>query len=166
MSRIANAQTAECRETAAQAVLKFDGLGLVFPQGDVRTIEASSDILRTDPPPKGFGWIEFFNLPWPVYALSADLEPVADVPSTRSLCAVLAWTEGLFGLLCDDIQVLGDIELAFLPLPECMRRSGSPIHAVALHGQRILCAANVQALAHLTGAAAAMNSQARRLAGI
>jgi hypothetical protein len=145
--------------TGAQAVLSFAGVDLVFAPGDLRMIETAGDLVRTDPPARGVGWIPVFDQWWPVYALSFDLEPVPEVPSERRMCAVLGHASGLYGLLCADIRVMRQAGPTFRTLPPSMRRPGSPIQAVAGGEQGILCGVTADVLARFIGVETSLDRQ-------
>jgi hypothetical protein len=136
----------------AQGLLSFAGARLLLAAGDLRMIEAASDVTRTDPPPRGIGWIAVLERWSPVYALSFDLEPVVDAAAAaRPICVILGEGPHLFGLLCDDVGVARDARVAFSPLPRAMRGAGSPIRELAVDAAGLLCATDAGRLAHFIG---------------
>ncbi len=138
--------------TGARGLLSFAGLHLVLAPGDLRMIEASEDLMRTDPPARGIGWIAVFEQWWPVYSLSFDLKPLADeAPAARRMCAVLGHSSGLYGLLCNDIQVMRGVGPTFRPIPLSVRGPGSPIQDLAADSRGVLCGTDAEMLGRFIG---------------
>lgn len=144
----------------ARGLLSFAGVHLVLTAGDLRMIEASADLVRDDPPAGGVGWIEALGQWWPVYSLTFDLVPSVDEEAaTRRMCAVLGDGRGLFGLLCDDIQIMRGAGPMFGPLPVCMRSAGLPIQSLAADARGLLCGTDADALGRVIGVATSLDRQ-------
>ena len=141
---------------SALTVLSFACTQIVLARGDLRTIETATDVVRVDPPQNAVGWIAAFDRVWPAFALSADMAPLPEVPAGRRLCAVIGCRWGLFGLLCDEIQVVGEASPSFVPLPALMRGPASPFRAVAKSEKGIVFASDAEALARHIGAEAVL----------
>jgi len=131
----------------ARTILSFAGLDLVVAPGDLRLIETVADLVRRSPPANGVGWISAFDQTWPVYALSFDLQPLAELPEDRRMCALLGHASGIYGLLCSDIRVMREAGSPFHPLPAAMRPVGSPIRTLAVGPAGILCGTEAGLLA-------------------
>jgi hypothetical protein len=156
VSQPARPTPASATSGSALTVLSFAGTHIVLARGDLRTIETATDVVRVDPPQNGVGWIAAFDRVWPAFALSADMVPLPDVPTGRRLCAAIGCRRGLFGLLCDEIQVVSEERLSFVPLPALMRGPASPFHAVAKSEKGIVFASDAEALGRHIGAAAVL----------
>jgi len=120
---------------AHYVLLSMDTLRLLIPQNQVRTLEPGFEVRYPDT--GGTGWIEIEDMRSPVYCLSRNLEPLVTPPASRNVCVLLESEHGLFGVLCDQVAMFG--EIAAEPLPKCMRSAGTPIRGLALHGEQVLC---------------------------
>lgn len=109
-------------------LIKIDGLNLLLPQGDIRSLELVNDMDIAAPALHSAGWISYANKHWPVYCLSHNLSLMDSVPTTRRACAMLALGAGFIGILCDDMLVLKNIAAQPQPLPPAMHQPESPIH--------------------------------------
>lgn len=136
---------------ATRPILSFAGLDLVLAPGDLRLIESVAELVAHAPPAQGVGWIPAFDQTWPVYALSFDLRPLAELPADRRMCALLGCGSGLYGLLCNEIRVMRDATLSFHPLAAVMRPAGSPIRTLAVGPAGILCGTEAELLAGYIG---------------
>jgi hypothetical protein len=128
-------------------MLRLGTLELLLPQPEVHTLEP---VLDLEPAPGGqgpCGWLPLDAVRWPVYCLSAGLEPLAVVPPSRRLCVLLMEAEQAFGLACDAAQTVTAAGLRIEPLPACMHRPHGPVQALALDGERILPVSDTGALA-------------------
>ena len=147
-------------DPATRGLLSFAEARLVLAPGDLRMIESSEDLVRQELPPNGVGWIEAADRWWPVYALSFDLAPLLkDAPETLRLCAVLGCGSGLYGLLCDDIQIVKGAGPKSYPLPASMRPGGSPIRELAADEHGLLCLTDAEALARRIGVVSHLERQ-------
>ncbi len=132
------AQTIPAVETApAYAMLTLDGRRLLLPQGDIRTLEPLADMDAAFPPDNGVGWLRFEETGWPVYCLNGDLNALGAIPPARRICTLLTGHEGYFGVLCDELVALHGQAVKLRPLPVCMTKPGSPIHALVLQGDEV-----------------------------
>lgn len=135
------------RLDAAGAVLRIGGVGLLFPQSEIRTLEAASDVDVHEPLQGSVGWINFTRQRWPVYCLSAQLALQAEVPPERRTCALFALHQGYLGVLCDDVAIVKPGSAMRHELPLAMRPAHTPIQALLVHEERMLCVSNAQLLA-------------------
>lgn len=127
--------------------LKLDALSLVLPQSEIPRLEPLSDVDIENDHHGVVGWIAAEGQQWPVYCLSKDLDAMQRIPPGRRICALVADEGQYFGLLCEEVQPLQCTEFKLWAMPECMRRSASPISALALHGAQVYC---MSTAAHLT----------------
>jgi hypothetical protein len=131
---------------ATLVLLHFGRTRVALAQRSVRSLEAAADVDFAVALPPVLGSIVAGGGRWPVYALDEELAPLRNVPRERRICALLAGDETLFGVLCDEAQVLSREGLAAYPLPPAMLRAGTPVEGV------------------IAGASVALLSSARSLA--
>jgi hypothetical protein len=131
--------TAASASTSRVAALVLDALTLLVPQQDVRTLESSIDVDTDAPTPGAVGWVVFRQERWPVYCLSATLEPMPAAPTTRRVCVVLSAGTRAFGLLCSEVALLESLDAPAQAMPEAMALPGSPIYALTMHEDSIAC---------------------------
>lgn len=131
------------------AVLSIDGLSLLLPQQDIHTVEPVLDLELATGEGGCAGWINRDEERWPIYCLSADLEPIQELPIERRVCVILDHDElGFgFGLACEQMTTLQQAHLNFFAVPECMRMPGSPVRALARHDEQVLCVTTAADLA-------------------
>ncbi|HEU0187136.1 MAG TPA: chemotaxis protein CheW [Gallionellaceae bacterium] len=132
---------------ATAAVLRIQGLQLMFPQNEVRTLEAASDVDGNAPLPGSAGWINYLRQRWPVYCLSEQLVLQMEVPVERRACALFALNQGYLGLLCDDVAIMKQVNSQNFALPTIMRNAHTPIQSMLIQDGRLLCASSAQQLA-------------------
>jgi hypothetical protein len=128
-------------------VLKIDGLRLMLPQGDIRTLESAADIVRSNPPENGSGWIAYAGQNWPVYCLSDELGFLTEVPATRRACVLLARQSGYLGLLCDDASILAHFSGQVHAVPAAMSLPESPLNGLIMAEDGLVCVSNAGLLA-------------------
>ena len=117
--------------TSAHLVMLHLGRTRVaLTQRAVRSLEATADVDFSARSAGALGAIDVGGSRWRVYALDEELAPLHTAPRDRRICALLAAEHGLFGLLCDDAQVLPRRALVTYPLPPAMRRVASPVEGV------------------------------------
>jgi hypothetical protein len=104
---------------------------LLLAQADIRDIEVADDIDPDEAPPGGVGRIRVGRQTHPVYSLSEEFELMNGIPEQRRMCVLLAYQGGLYGLVCDRVEIL-ETPADFYPLPECMRLESSPVEALTL----------------------------------
>lgn len=163
----ADATTNMATTVAAQmhkvVVLTIDGLKLILPQGDIRTVESVTDVDTADSPASGAGWIKYLGRRWPVYCLSDELDFLSHAPNTRRACVMLALQSGhsgYLGLLCDDARVLANFVQQSFPVPASMQLKESPISALVNYEDGLACISNASHIEAFVALAA--SSQERR----
>jgi chemotaxis signal transduction protein len=140
--------TALAVQTHKVVVLSIDGLKLVLPQGDIRTVESIVDMHTNDPPANGAGWINYLGQLWPVYCLSGELSFLSYAPVSRRACVMLALSKGYLGLLCDDAQVLANFIQQSFAMPASMQLSESPIAALVNDDNGLACVSDASHIDH------------------
>ncbi len=131
---------------SASALLKINGLNLLLPQGEIRSLESASDIDISAPALQSAGWISYKLKRWPVYCLSDEMKLMPVAPSERRACAMLEMGAGYIGILCDDIVVLKDFATQQYELPEAMKLPDTPIQYLVNYEQGIACVTNTKKL--------------------
>jgi hypothetical protein len=129
------------------AVLKIDGLDLMFRQSDVRALESASYVDANNPWEGSIGWIAYMRQRWPVYSLSDQLELSDDVPPSRRTCALLAIETGYFGMLCDDVSIVTQAAWQTHEVPVAMKNASTPILGLIHAGDKLMCASNPNLMA-------------------
>lgn len=116
------------------AVLSFDGRRLLLPQAEIRSLEPLLDVQAARAEfPGSIGAILFEGERWPVYGVNRELALLDVSLPTRRVCVMLSLGEGYLGLLCDEIAPFGSSNPTLQPLPACMARPDSPVHALVNH---------------------------------
>jgi hypothetical protein len=128
-------------------LLHFGRARVALAQRAVRSLEAAADVDFSTAPPGTLGVIVASGGRWPVFALDEELVPLHDVPRERRICALLAHDHGLYGLLCDEAQVLRRQGLSAYPLPLAMRRPATPLEGVLQTGEGVALLSSARSLA-------------------
>jgi len=137
--------------TTGAALLKINGLNLLLPQGDIRTLESASDIDFVAPALHSLGWIAYAQKRWPVYCLSEELSLMVNLPSERRACVMLAMGAGYIGLMCDDMLILKDFAAQQYEIPPVMIEPYTPILYLVTYAESIACASNAHRLTAYIG---------------
>ncbi len=140
---------------ASAAVLKIGGTDLLFQQGDIRSLEAATDVDGNHPKEGRVGWISYMRQRWPAYCLSEQLGLLGSVPPSRRTCALLALETGYVGVLCDDVTFIKQTNGKHFEVPTAMKTAGTPILSLVPHPNGLLSisrsnllAAHIERLAH------------------
>ena len=128
------------------ALIKIDGLNLLLPQGEIRTLESIAELDTAAPALHSAGWVVYEQKRWPVYCLSEELSLMSLVPAERRACAMMAMGSGYIGILCDDMIILNDFVAQRHELPVAMRLADSPILHLVAYEQDIACVCNANKL--------------------
>ena len=130
------------------AMLRFAGVSLLLPQASVAAIEMSSNCVAGSEVPGALATLRTASGEWPVFALGADVKPVADCPMSYAICAAFDADDGAaFALACEEAGTLTlGTERELVPLHPCMRLSASPVEAMSLQEGRLLLVSDVEAM--------------------
>jgi hypothetical protein len=109
------------------ALLKINSLNLLLPQGDIRTLESSTDIDLVAPALHSVGWVNYQQKRWPVYCLTEELALMDIIPPERRACAMLNMGAGYIGIMCDDMVVLKNFSAQRYELPVAMKTPDTPV---------------------------------------
>jgi hypothetical protein len=144
-------QIARSGLNATAALLKIGSLNLLLPQGEIRTLESSTDVDLSAPVLHSTGWISYMQKRWPVYCLSEALALMDAVPAERRACAMMAMGAGYIGIMCDDMIVLKNFTAQRYELPVAMRLPNTPILYLAGYEQGIASVSNANRLTAYVG---------------
>ncbi len=128
--------------SSAAALLKINGLNLLLPQGEVRSLESATDVDVAAPALRSTGWITYLHKRWPVYCLSERLTLLAQMPLESRACALVAMGAGYIGIMCNDMIVLKNFTAQRYDLPVAMRLPESPVLYLVQYEQEIACVSN------------------------
>lgn len=129
------------------ALIKIDGLNLLLPQGEIRTLESIAELdTAAAPALHSVGWVVYAQKHWPVYCLSGELSLMSRVPAERRACAMMAMGAGYIGILCDDMIILNDFIAQRHELPVTMRLADTPILHLVAYERDIACVSNANKL--------------------
>jgi len=134
--------------TAYLAVLQIGSVKIALPQNEIRTLEPVLDLRRSQTGP-AVGTVELDEGVWPIFSLSEDLLPLAELADERRVCVLLGQAELAFGIACDKVVSVPAREVRPVPAPEVLARPDSPVISLAVHGEEILCMTTTQALTRL-----------------
>ena len=124
------------------ALLSLDALFLLLPQRQIELLEPALEVRYGE---EGIGWIEESEGgSLPVYCFSQQLALLYSPPVQRRICVLLDAPKGRFGLLCDQVRLMGS--LPAVPLPPAMRLPDTPILGLAHREQQVFCVSSAQAL--------------------
>lgn len=130
------------------ALISFDGVHLLLPQGGVATIETASNIDRESTESGSIGTLKSGGGEWPVYALASDFRPQADCPPSYKYCvAINRDNQAAFSLVCEEVgtvSVISDDELQ--PLQACMRTDRNPIESLLLKDNKLMLVSDIEAM--------------------
>lgn len=133
--------------SSSAAVLKIDGLELLFQQSDIRALESASAVDGSEPRQQSVGWMTYMRQRWPVYCLSEQLDLLGGVPPSRRTCALLALETGYVGILCDDVTIIKQAAGQRHEVPPAMKRADTPILGLFPAGDKLLCLSSPSRLA-------------------
>jgi hypothetical protein len=130
------------------AVINFDTVELLIPQGAVATIEMI-DSMEADTGTKGaVGRLRSGGREWPVYALSADLSRRTECMASNKYCVAFEIDgQPAFSIACDEVSSLTlDSADQIKPLQSFMRNHGNPIEALVLKDDRLMFVSRVESM--------------------
>lgn len=130
------------------ALISFDGVHLLLPQGGVATIETASSVEPASSGNGAIGTLRAAGGEWPVYALASDFRPRAECPPSYKYCVAINRAGGAaFSLACEQVGTLSlgdDSELE--PLQACMRTAGSPIESLLLKDDKLMLVSDPESM--------------------
>ena len=129
------------------AVINFDSVQLLFPQGGVATIEIIEN-MESAAAAGTIGRLRSGGREWPVYALDADLNRRRESSVSSKYCVAFDIDgQPAFSLACDQVSSLTLHSPDLIkPLPSCMRDTKNPVEALLLQDDRIMLMSQVEAM--------------------
>ena len=130
------------------AVINFDTVQLLIPQGAIATIEMI-DSMEAGAGTKGaVGCLRSGGREWPVYALSADLSRLTECMASNKYCVAFEIDgQPAFSIACDEVSSLTlDSADQIKPLQSFMRNHGNPIEALLLKDDRLMLVSRVESM--------------------
>ncbi|MCP5420609.1 MAG: hypothetical protein H6970_04250 [Gammaproteobacteria bacterium] len=136
---------AELSETTAFAVLNLDGQRWLIPQNEILSLETVLDIethaasnegegfIAPDP----IGFITRQEQVWPIYCLTGHFSRPQEVPKSRRIVVLLHRDPVYLGLVCDEIEVLGQDHGPFQPVPACMGQATQVLGALLSYASNL-----------------------------
>ena len=121
------------------AVLGVDGLKLLLPQNELRTLEPVEDVEQVSHEHGEVGWLSLADQQWPVFCVSRDLTLLAEIPQQRRIAVMLNAANDLAGVLCDELKIVRPEELSIYPIPLSLQVPGSPLTSLVVYGDTVGC---------------------------
>jgi len=132
------------------ALISFDGVHLLLPQGGVATIETVSRVERESSESGAIGTLKAGGGEWPAYALASDFTPQTECPPSYKYCvAINRNNQAAFSLVCEQVgtvSVVSEDELK--PLQACMRTNRNPIESLLLKDDKLMLVSDIEAMQH------------------
>jgi hypothetical protein len=127
------------------AVIGFDSMQLLIPQGGIATIEMIDGMESGDGGGGAVGTLRAGGREYPVYALNADLELLTECSAAHKYCVAFNLDDQpAFAIACDEVRSL-TLHAAdeVKPLPACMRNPGNPVEAMLLQEDRLMLVSQI-----------------------
>lgn len=147
------------QETRNRILLRIEGLKLMLPQGDICAVESVVDMDMQDPPAHALGRIAYLGQRWPVVCIDGEFRVLDTLPLARRACVMLATGSGFLGLLCDDVRVLNQLDIADYSLPMAMRCNDTPVQALMPFESGLACVTDAGRLLQFGALALALAQQ-------
>lgn len=128
------------------ANLLMDGLNLMIPQGDIYSLEPATDMLANHDSTGVIGFFQEGLKQWPLYALSATLQLLAQRPHAYRVIVLMKNVELDYGLLCEQIYALKSEQIVLHPLPAIMQNPDSPLTQLAQYEEQVHCVSSAHHL--------------------
>ena len=130
------------------AMLCFGGTGLLVPQENVATVEASEGLAPASNVAGAVGSLLTEGGEWPVFVLNENFELLAECPPAYLFCvAINCSNAGAFAIACDDVSKISVTnDEGFVPLQACMRLPLGPIESLMPRNGKLLFLSDVDAM--------------------
>ena len=127
------------------ALLRIGSIGIVLEQREVLGVESRHDVRRGAG--DGAERIEFGAEQCPVFALDATLAPITVAHAPGRVCAMLASAGAVFGVVCEELEIVQDAQLGQHPLPAAMRGPSTPVLGLIRTSSGLAVRSSARALA-------------------
>ena len=130
------------------AVINFDTVQLLMPQGGIATIEMIDSMEADSSTAGAVGRLRSGGREWPVYSLSADLSRRTECMASNKYCVAFEiGGQPAFSIACDEVSSLTlDSADQIKPLQRFMRNHGNPIEALLLKDDRLMLVSQVESM--------------------
>jgi hypothetical protein len=130
------------------AVIDFDGVRLLFPQGGIATIEMLENMESAADAVGTIGRLRSGGREWPVYALDADFNRRREMSVSNKYCVAFDIDgQPAFSLACDQVSSLTlHSPDQIKPLLSCMRDTKNPVEALLLQDDRLMLMSQVEVM--------------------
>jgi hypothetical protein len=130
------------------AVVDFDSVQLLFPQGGIATIEMIENMEVETDAAGAIGRLRSAGREWPVFALDADLSRRSERSASNKYCVAFDIDgQPAFSIACDQVSsmTLQSPDL-IKPLQGFMRNANNPIEALLLQDDRVMLVSQVDSM--------------------
>ena len=130
------------------ALISFDGVHLLLPQGGVATIETTASVETGITADGAIGTLRAAGGEWPAYALTSNFRPHSECPPSYKYCVAINRENGAaFSLLCEQISTITVAdETEFEPLEACMRNANNPIDSLLLKDDKLMLVSDAESM--------------------
>ena len=130
------------------AVVDFDSVQLLFPQGGIATIEMIENMEAETDTVGAIGRLRSAGREWPVYALDADLGRRGERSASSKYCVAFNIDgQPAFSIACDQVSSMTvQSPDQIKPLQGFMRNANNPIEAMLLQDDRLMLVSQVDSM--------------------
>lgn len=130
------------------AVIDFDSVQLLFPQGGIATIEMIENMEVETDVVGAIGRLRSAGREWPVYALDANLGRRSERSVSNKYCVAFDIDgQPAFSIACDQVSsiTLNSADQV-KPLQDFMRNANNPVEALLLQDDRLMLVSQVDSM--------------------
>jgi hypothetical protein len=130
------------------AVIDFESVQLLFPQGGIATIEMIENMELETNAAGAVGRLRSAGREWPVYALDANLARRSERSASNKYCVAFDIDgQPAFSIACDQVSSMTlQSPDQIKPLPGFMRNSNNPVEALLLRDNRLMLVSQVDSM--------------------
>ncbi len=115
------------------SILVFGGIELLIPQNEVVSIESLYKLDIKDEIVHSVGKLLIQGKNIPIYCFSENMTLLSYIPIDRMQCVIIRHTQGLIGILCNEINNITLNHVSFESIPGCMNSHTNPITHFCLY---------------------------------
>jgi len=146
-SALEQIREADLRARSAEVVI--DGHSLLIGHVHIHSVEPILDVRLRSGHGKAIGIIALGDSEWPVFCINGDLDILTSMPARRRACVLLKSDHGGVAFLCDEVRVVDNTALKYVPVPGCMRGEHDLMESLAVLDQKVTCVLSAQGLSSL-----------------
>ena len=130
------------------AVIEFESVQLLFPQGGIATIEMIENMEVETQAAGAIGRLRSAGREWPVYALDADLNRRSERSASNRYCVAFNIDgQPAFSIACDQVSSMTlKSPDQIKPLQDFMRNSNNPVEALLLQDDKLMLVSQVDSM--------------------